>query len=84
MSASLAYPVPGAAALIDPVLFADILSKADARIVVCSMRSSWLTATTYEYLTAYKGLIFYTTSTTPLEVPEHIEILPAAHIFLPS
>jgi hypothetical protein len=38
----------------------------------------------FEYLTSYKGLIFYTESQTMLQLPNNIELITADKIWIPG
>jgi hypothetical protein len=62
--------------------FMTILEKADRPLVVCS--ESKFISKKYHYLTSYKGLIFYTKSTTPLVLRPDAEIIYAKKVWIPS
>jgi hypothetical protein len=40
--------------------------------------------TNYQYLTAYKGLVFYTKSPEPLLLPGDVELIAAQKIWIPG
>jgi len=49
------------------------------------MRRKWgiLLAKKYEYLTGYRGLVFYTKASAPLPLPENAELVKAQQIYIP-
>lgn len=61
--------------------FLTILKQAENLLVVSS--AFWLFGTKYQYLTAYKGLIFYADSDTRLPLPADIELVEAEKIWVP-
>ena len=72
----------GAIVSVEPNEFMTILAKVDNPLVVCS--ESKFLSTRYHYLTAYKGLIFYTKSSTPLMLRPSAEIIHAKKIWIPG
>jgi len=62
--------------------FAAILEKAQEPLVVCA-ESHFLSAS-YQYLTGYKGLVFYTKSKTPFTFSPEVELVMAKKIWIPS
>ena len=62
--------------------FVIILSKADKPVVVCA--TSGFRKKKHEYLTGYKGLVFYTKSNVPLQLPSEAELIVAKRIWIPG
>lgn len=62
--------------------FMIILSKADKPVVVCAI--SGFRKKKHEYLTGYKGLVFYTKSNVPLQLPSEAEFIVAKKIWIPG
>ncbi len=62
--------------------FMTILSKADKPAVVCAI--SGFRKKKHEYLTGYKGLVFYTKSNVPLQLPSEAELIVAKRIWIPG
>lgn len=62
--------------------FEAILRRAQAPLVVCAQGG--LFSTHYQYLTAYKGLFFYTKTQTPLPLAPNVEIVNATKLLLPG
>lgn len=62
--------------------FMIILSKADKPVVVCA--TSGFRKKRHEYLTGYKGLVFYTKSNVPLRLTSETELIVAKKIWIPG
>jgi len=62
--------------------FEAILRRVDAPLVVCAQGG--LFSTHYQYLTAYKGLFFYTKTQTPLPLGPNVEIITAKKLWIPG
>ena len=77
-----AIKASGAIVNVESTDFITILNKVERPLVVCS--ESRFISTKYHYLTAYKGLIFYTKSVTPLMLRPSIEIISAKKIWIPG
>jgi hypothetical protein len=77
-----AIKASGAIVRVEPGDFETILDKTEAPLVVFAQ--SGVFKTKYHYLTAYKGLIFYTRTPIPLEVPRKAELINAQKIWVPS
>ena len=45
--------------------------------------TEWFFGTSYQYLTSYKGLAFYTKSPAPLDLPSDTELVQAKSISVP-
>ncbi len=77
-----AIKASGAIVRVEPDDFILILSKVDKPLVV--MATGWFMKTNYQYLTAYKGLIFFTKSSAPLLLPGGVELIAAKKIWIPN
>jgi hypothetical protein len=77
-----AIKASGAIVSLEPRDFETILRKADAPLVVQARGGVFTTK--YHYLTAYKGLIFYTRTQTPLPLPRSAELVTAQKIWVPG
>ncbi|MHC4679323.1 MAG: hypothetical protein ACYTEK_11550 [Planctomycetota bacterium] len=77
-----AIKASGAIVNVESTDFMTILNKMDNPLVVCS--ESKFISTKYHYLTAYKGLIFYTKSVTPLMLRPSAELIQAKKIWIPA
>jgi hypothetical protein len=62
--------------------FMNILRKTDSPLVVHS--KSGIFTNVYQYMTAYKGFIFFSKSTTPLQLDHRTEIISAKNIWIPG
>ena len=76
-----AIKASGAIVNVESTNFMTILEKVERPLVVCS--ESKFFSTKYHYLTAYKGLIFYTKSAMPLMLRPSAEIVRAKKIWIP-
>jgi hypothetical protein len=83
-AAALAEAVKASGAIIkmSPDDFNKILAKAEKPLVVIS-RSGWKKKN-YNYLTSYRGLIFYTKTSTALMLPGDADIIAAQKIWIPG
>lgn len=77
-----AIKASGAIISVESTDFKTILDKLERPLVVCS--ESRFFSTKYHYLTAYKGLIFYTKSRSPLMLRPSAEIIQAKKIWIPG
>ena len=77
-----AIKASGAIVRVEPNDFLVILSKTNKPLVV--MAEGGFLKTNYQYLTAYKGLTFFTKSSTPLQLPGDIELVVSKKIWIPS
>lgn len=77
-----AIKASGAIVRVEPSVFLLILSKADKPLVV--MAAGGLFKKNYKYLTAYKGLIFFTKSLSVLQFSGDVELIAAKTIWIPS
>jgi len=77
-----AIKASGAIVRMESADFEAILNKAENPLVV-HCQGKFLT-TTYHYLTAYKGLVFYCKTSTPLILPHKVELITAKRIWIPG
>ena len=77
-----AIKASGAIVSVESTDFMTILDKVDRPLVVCS--ESKFISTKYHYLTAYKGLIFYTKSLSPLMLRPSTKVIRAKKIWIPA
>lgn len=77
-----AIKASGAIVRLEPAEFLKILGRNDEPLVVQAQggvfRTSW------QYLTSYKGLAFFTKSAQPLLLPGRAQIVSAASIWIPG
>ena len=67
---------------VEPDDFAGILERQPGALVVHA--TSGFFSTSYQYLTSYKGLAFFTKAPTPLDLPPGTEIVQAKRIWVPG
>jgi len=72
----------GPVVTVEPQDFEAILKRAEAPLVVCAQGGVF--STRYQYLTAYKGLFFYTKTQTPLPLSRNVETINARKLWLPG
>jgi len=77
-----AIKASGAIVRVEPSDFSVILSKTSKPLVV--LAEGGFLKTNYQYLTGYKGLVFFTKSPTPLQLPGDIELVAAKKIWIPG
>jgi hypothetical protein len=77
-----AIKASGAIVHLEPDDFLTILSKSVKPLVVIA--EGGFVKKEYQYLTAYKGLIFFTKSQTTLLLPGDAEVVAAKKIWIPS
>jgi len=77
-----AIKASGVVVRVEPGDFGTILSMAEAPLVVTAP-AGWR-GRKFAYLTSYKGLAFYSTSKSPLPLPEHVEVVEAKKIWIPA
>ena len=76
-----AIKASGAIVRVEPTDFMTILQRAGNPLVVCSQSKFF--SIKYHYLTAYKGLIFYTKTKTSLTLRLETEVITAKNIWIP-
>ena len=83
-AAAIAQAIKASGAIVNmaPDGFIKILSKSSKPLVV--MAKGGIIKANYQYLTSYKGLIFFTKSETELMLPGDCEIIFARSIWIPS
>jgi hypothetical protein len=77
-----AIKASGAIVSLNPDDFLYILNKASHPLVV--MATGGLFRTNYQYLTAYKGLIFFAKSSAALPLPGDTELIVSNKIWIPG
>ena len=77
-----AIKASGAIVRVEPDNFLKILRRTDRPLVVHA--EGGFLSTNYQYLTAYKGLIFFTKSRTELMLPGSAEVVIAGKIWIPG
>lgn len=77
-----AIKASGAIVSMEPAEFTKILSKADKPLVV--MATGGVFKKNYQYLTGYKGLMFYTKSDQPLQFGGTVELVASKKIWIPG
>lgn len=77
-----AIKASGAIVRMSPQDFLQIVERSEEPLVVTAQGG--LFSTKYEYLTGYRGLVFYTKSSEPLLLPEYAEIVAANKIWIPG
>jgi len=76
-----AIKASGAIVRVEPLDFMALLERAENPLLVyCESR---FFSTSYQYLIGYKGLVFYTKSRTPLDLPRNVEVVTAKKIWIP-
>ncbi len=78
-----AIKASGAIVQVTPDSFSTIASKTNNPLIVAA-ESSFLGRRSYQYLTSYKGLIFYVKSPQPLALSGNAEIVKAGKIWVPG
>jgi hypothetical protein len=81
-SGTQAIKASGAIVTLDPYDFARLLKKTEKSLVVMAI-SGWRKHN-YQYISAYKGLIFYTKSKVELSFPSGTELITSKQIWIPS
>lgn len=83
-AAAIAQAIKASGAIVNlkPPEFQKILDRNPDGIIVLSQ--SRFFATTYRYLTSYKGLAFHTKSKEPIPIPSTCEVIAAEKIWIPG
>ena len=81
MAIANAIKASGAIVKVEPKDFVSIVGRADKPLIVITEKTFW---SGYKYLSSYKGLAFYTSSTEKLSLPGDAEIIAARKIWMPS
>ena len=77
-----AVKASGVLVRVEPDAFTKIADKNRSGLVVVSVGGIWNRG--YHYLMSYKGLAFYTKTSTELSLPGDIEVVAARQIWMPS
>jgi hypothetical protein len=77
-----AIKASGAIVSLEPNDFFTVVSRVEKPAVV--LATSGFRKKTYQYLTGYKGFIFYTKTKVPLQLPGSAEAIVARKIWIPS
>jgi hypothetical protein len=72
----------GSIVRIEPADFDALVQRQDKPLVVFSKGGVF--STKYQYLMGYKGLVFYTKTATPLNLPPGAEVIKAKKIWIPT
>jgi len=67
---------------LDPDEFRKVMVRVPNPLVVIS--EGGLFSTNYQYLMSYKGLAFFTKSSSPLDLPAGAEVVTAQRIWIPG
>jgi hypothetical protein len=77
-----AIKASGAIVRVEPEEFPYILRRQTEPLVVCATGGFF--STSYQYLSSYKGLAFFTKSPAPLSLPNGCEVVQAQKIWIPG
>jgi len=77
-----AIKASGAVVQLEPSDFMTILGKIDEPLVVTAQGGFW--KKNHQYLTGYKGLVFFTKSAEPLRLPSRLELIKSKKISVPD
>lgn len=77
-----AVKASGAIVKVESRDFQTIIQRAEKPLIVIVKPGFW--SPSYRYLTAYKGLTFYTKSKTALNLPGDAELINCQSIYIPS
>ena len=77
-----AVKASGAIVRVDPEEFTKIAARVNNPLIVVA-EGGWLRKN-YQYLTAYKGLIFFTKSLQPVYLGGNVELVKARTIWVPN
>jgi hypothetical protein len=72
----------GVVVQLEPTEFLSILQRQSEPLVVHA--TGGFLSTTYQYLTSYKGLAFFTKSSEPLALGKDVEMVVAGSIWIPG
>jgi hypothetical protein len=77
-----AIKASGVLVRVEPAEFLQILYRQKEPLVVHAVGGFFRTS--YQYLTSYKGLAFYSKSREPLDLPSGCELVTAGSIWIPG
>ena len=83
-AAALAQAVKASGAIVkvETADFETILKKTEEPLIVSC--EGGIFSTKYQYLMGYKGLVFYTKSSTPLTLPRNADVIKSKKIWIPG
>ncbi|MDH3198312.1 MAG: hypothetical protein OEO21_08730 [Candidatus Krumholzibacteria bacterium] len=81
-AAAEALKASGAIVRVEPERFEHLVSRIEEPLIVRA--HSRFLGERWEYLTGYKGLVFYTKAKAPLNLPGRAEIMDAKSISIPG
>ena len=81
VAAADALKAMGSIVCVEPRNFLAILEKSQELLVVHSPAGFF---SKHKYLTSYKGLVFFTKTSTTLAIPASVELIEAKKILLPQ
>jgi hypothetical protein len=67
---------------VKPAEFSKLLNRATDPLIVVA--EGGMFSTNYQYLMSYKGLTFFTKSSTPLQLPSGAELVTADSMWMPG
>lgn len=79
-----AIKASGAIVRVEPDDFLLLLSRAKANKPLVVIAQGGAFKKNYQYLTSYKGLVFFTKADAPLQLPGDTEIIAARQIWIPG
>ena len=77
-----AVKASGAIVRVEASAFSYLVQKSAGALVITS--EGWAFGKRYKYLTSYKGLAFYASSSEPLQLPANAEVIPAQSMWMPG
>lgn len=77
-----AIKASGAIVRVEPNDFLTLLQRQEQPLVIHATGGFF--STSYQYLTSYKGLAFFTKSPYPLNLPSDVELVTAKTIWIPG
>ena len=77
-----AIKASGAIVRVGPEQFLQIVGRQEEPLVV--QATGGFFTTNYQYLSSYKGLIFYAKAADPLDLPPETELIAAKKIWIPG
>ncbi len=80
--AAQAIKASGAIVQVEPETFVNMVSRVEKPLVVTATGGAF--KKNYQYLTAYKGLFFFTKSPSALMLPGSTEVITAEKIWIPG
>lgn len=72
----------GVIVCVEPGDFLRILERQDGLLIVHAIGGFF--STNHQYLTSYKGLVFFTKSAIPISLPRGTEVVQAGKIWIPG